>query len=72
MPIQIISNNGNPIFTSAAGLAKEDTTNITLKELADVNKEGLNNNDIMVYDSFSGKFVPVDKSIINDNDGGSF
>ncbi len=74
MPIKIISNSGNPVFTSAAGLAKEttNTSDITLADLADVNKAGLNDNDIMVYDSFSGKFVPVDKDIINNNDGGVF
>ena len=74
MPINIISNNGNAIFTSQAGLARdvasETTTNLV--DLHDVNKAGLNDNDIMVYDSFTGKFVPVDKDIINNNDGGVF
>ena len=74
MPINILSNNGNAIFTSSAGLARdvaaETTTNLV--DLHDVNKAGLNDNDIMVYDSFSGKFVPIDKDIINNNDGGVF
>ena len=43
-----------------------------LVDLQDVNKAGLNDNDIMVYDAFSGKFVPIDKDIINNNDGGVF
>ena len=74
MPIKIISNTGNPIFTSAQGLAMNNPTQaaVNLVDLQDVNKEGLNDNDIMVYDSFTGKFVPVDKDIINNNDGGVF
>ena len=74
MPINIISNNGNAIFTSQAGLARdvasETTTNLV--DLQDVNKAGLNDNDIMVYDSFTGRLVPIDKDIINNNDGGVF
>mgnify|MGYP001586103314 FL=1 len=74
MPINIISNNGNAIFTSQAGLARDVASETTTKlvDLHDVNKAGLNDNDIMVYDSFSGKFVPIDKDIINNNDGGVF
>ena len=74
MPIEIISNNGNAIFTSAAGLARDVAAEVTtnLVDLQDVNKAGLNDNDIMVYDAFTGKFVPVDKDIINNNDGGVF
>lgn len=74
MPINIISNNGNAIFTSQAGLARDVASETTTKlvDLHDVNKAGLNDNDIMVYDSFTGKFVPVDKDIINNNDGGVF
>ena len=74
MPIKIISNTGNPIFTSAAGLATTNASQaaVNLVDLQDVNKTGLNDNDIMVYDSFTGKFVPVDKDIINNNDGGVF
>mgnify|MGYP001579958785 FL=1 len=74
MPIKIISNTGNPIFTSAQGLATNNASQAAVKlvDLHDVNKAGLNDNDIMVYDSFSGKFVPIDKDIINNNDGGEF
>ena len=74
MPIEIISNNGNAIFTSAAGLARDVAAEVTtnLVDLQDVNKAGLNDNDIMVYDAFTGKFVPVDNDIINNNDGGVF
>ena len=43
-----------------------------LVDLNDVNKTGLNDNDVLVYDAGTGKFIPIDKSIINDNDGGVF
>ena len=74
MPIKIISNTGNAIFTAAQGLATNNASQaaVNLVDLQDVNKAGLNDNDIMVYDSFTGKFVPVDKDIINNNDGGVF
>ena len=84
MPIKVTSNNGNPIFssspllTSSAGLSGGggggggSSSNDFLVDLQDVNKAGLNDNDILVYDVGTGKFIPIDKSIINDNDGGVF
>ena len=84
MPIKVTSNNGNPIFssspllTSSAGLSGGggggggSSSNDFLVDLQDVNKAGLNDNDILVYDAGTGKFIPIDKSIINDNDGGVF
>jgi hypothetical protein len=83
MPIKVTSNNGNPIFssspllTSSAGLSGGGgggggTSNDFLVDLQDVNKSGLNDNDVLVYDASTGKFIPIDKSIINDNDGGVF
>ena len=48
------------------------TSSDFLVDLQDVNKSGLNNNDVLVYDASTGKFIPIDKSIINDNDGGVF
>ncbi len=83
MPIKVTSNNGNPIFssspllTSSAGLSGGGgggggTSSDFLVDLQDVNKTGLNNNDVLVYDASTGKFIPIDKSVINDNDGGVF
>ena len=84
MPIKVTSNNGNPIFssspllTSSAGLSGGggggggSSSNDFLVDLQDVNKAGLNDNDVLVYDAGTGKFIPIDKSIINDNDGGVF
>ncbi len=78
MPIKVTSNNGNPIFssspllTSSAGLSSGSSSNDFLVDLKDVNKIGLNDNDVLVYDAATGKFVPIDKTIINDNDGGVF
>ncbi len=81
MPIKVNSNNGNPIFTSspllttsvpASGGGGGGSSNDFLVDLSDVNKTGLNDNDVLVYDASSGKFVPIDRSIINDNDGGVF
>ena len=83
MPIKVNSNNGNPIFTSSPLLTTSvpasgggggggGSSNDFLVDLSDVNKTGLNDNDILVYDASSGKFIPIDKTIINDNDGGVF
>ena len=84
MPIKVTSNNGNPIFssspllTSSAGLSGGGggggggTSSDFLVDLQEVNKSGLNNNDVLVYDASTGKFIPIDKSVINDNDGGVF
>ncbi len=77
MPIKVTSNNGNPIFTSSPLLTTSVTggggsSNDFLVDLRDVNKAGLNDNDVLVYDASSGKFIPIDRSIINDNDGGVF
>ena len=79
MPIKIVSNSGNPIFSSSPLLTTSAATgggggasNDFLVDLEDVNKLGLNDNDVLVYDAGSGKFVPIDKTIINDNDGGVF
>ena len=82
MPIKVNSNNGNPIFTSSPLLTTSvpasggggggGSSNDFLVDLSDVNKTGLNDNDILVYDAGTGKFIPIDKTIINDNDGGVF
>ena len=84
MPIKVTSNNGNPIFssspllTSSAGLSGGGggggggTSSDFLVDLQDVNKSGLNNNDVLVYDASTGKFIPIDVDVINDNDGGVF
>jgi hypothetical protein len=78
MPIKVNTNSGNAIFssspllTSSAGLSSGSSSNDFLVDLKDVNKIGLNDNDVLVYDSATGKFVPIDKTIINDNDGGVF
>lgn len=78
MPIKIISNSSNPVFssspllTSSASAGGGGTSSDFLVDLRDVNKTGLNDDDILVYDAGSGKFVPIDKTVINDNDGGVF
>mgnify|MGYP000370270206 FL=1 len=81
MPIRIISNNGNPIFTTSPLLTTSvapggggggGTSQDFLVDLKDVDKTGLNDNDVLVYDAATGKFAPIDASIINDNDGGVF
>ena len=78
MPIKIISNTGNPIFSASPLLTSSASNNNTggssdfLVDLQDVNKAGLNDNDVLVYDAGTGKFVPIDKTVINDNDGGVF
>jgi len=75
MPIQVNNNTGNPIFTpqlstGRTGLADGETP--PLVDLSDVNKVGLNDNDVLVYDAASQKFKPIDIEVINDNDGGVF
>ena len=76
MPIQVNSNTGNPIFSPAirtgnvTGLAEGEVP--PLVDLSDVNKIGLNDNDVLVYDAESKKFNPIDIEVINDNDGGVF
>jgi hypothetical protein len=76
MPIQVNQNNGNPIFSPAlstgntGGLSADDHP--PLVDLSDVNKIGLNDNDVLVYDADSGQFKPIDIEVINDNDGGVF
>ncbi len=83
MPIRVISNNGNPIFTTSPLLTTSvapggggggggGTSQDFLVDLKDVDKTGLNDNDVLVYDAATGKFAPIDASIINDNDGGVF
>jgi len=70
MPIIVKNNDGNPVFSSSSTTSATVIGN--LANLEDVNSAGLNDNDIMVYDSATGKFIPVDKDVINDNDGGTF
>ena len=80
MPIRVISNTGNPIFTTSPLLTTSAAPASSggggsadfLVDLKDVNKQGLNDNDVLVYDAATGKFAPIDASIINDNDGGVF
>ena len=74
MPIQVNFNNGNPIFSPSltqeqAGLSGDTPL---LVDLSDVNKAGLNDNDVLVYNQSTGMFVPIDIEVINDNDGGVF
>ena len=78
MPIKVNSNSGNPIFSSSPLLTSSASTgggggsNDFLVDLKDVSKTGLNDNDVLVYDAGTGKFIPIDKTVINDNDGGVF
>tara|TARA_Y100000034_G_scaffold42611_1_gene52171 strand:+ start:324 stop:536 length:213 start_codon:yes stop_codon:yes gene_type:complete len=70
MPIIVKNNDGNLVFSSSSTTSATVIGN--LANLEDVNSTGLNDNDIMVYDATTGKFIPVDKDVINDNDGGTF
>lgn len=73
MPIQVNVNTGNPIFSPTTALQKAASGEIPpLVDLTDVNKVGLNDNDVLVYNQSTGKFVPMDIEVVNDNDGGTF
>lgn len=48
------------------------SSDVQVVDLADVDKTGLNNNDVLVFNSSTGKFTPIDIEVINDNDGGVF
>tara|TARA_Y100000590_G_scaffold428405_1_gene539662 strand:+ start:1816 stop:2079 length:264 start_codon:yes stop_codon:yes gene_type:complete len=48
------------------------TIDTQVVDLADVDRAGLNNNDVLVFDANTGKFKPLDIAVINDNDGGVF
>jgi len=72
MPIQVNFNSGNPIFSPTTALQKATTEIPPLVDLTDVNKTGLNDNDVLVYNETTGKFVPIDIEVVNDNDGGTF
>ena len=72
MPIQVNFNSGNPIFSPTTALQKATTDIPPLVDLTDVNKTGLNDNDVLVYNETTGKFVPIYIEVVNDNDGGTF
>jgi hypothetical protein len=72
MPIQVNMNTGNPIFSPTTSLQKAVSDIPPLVDLTDVNKTGLNDNDVLVYNETTGKFVPIDIEVVNDNDGGTF
>tara|TARA_Y100001938_G_C8093182_1_gene436384 strand:+ start:2519 stop:2755 length:237 start_codon:yes stop_codon:yes gene_type:complete len=78
MPIQVNSNNGNSTFSPAvssgivAGFQGTNTDHPPLVDLTDVNKAGLNNNDVLVWSEAQSKWVPMDIGVVNDNDGGEF
>ena len=73
MPIQVNSNSGNPIFSPSLSTQTGFTGDTPpLVDLADVNKAGLNDNDVLVFNASTGKFIPIDVEVINDNDGGTF
>tara|TARA_Y100001960_G_scaffold284039_1_gene319552 strand:- start:218 stop:481 length:264 start_codon:yes stop_codon:yes gene_type:complete len=48
------------------------TSDVQVVDLADVDRTGLNDNDVLVFDANTGKFKPLDIATINDNDGGVF
>ena len=74
MPIQVNSNNGNSIFSQSVATAATGFSGETppMVDLSDVNKTGLNDNDVLAYNAATGKFVPIVVEVINDNDGGVF
>ena len=74
MPIQVNFNNGNPVFSPGLGAATGTSSDDVppLVDLSDVNKVGLNDNDVLVYNEASKTWVPIDADVINNNDGGVF
>ena len=74
MPIQVNFNSGNPIFSPSLTTGQGTGTGEVppMVDLSDVNKTGLNDNDVLVYIAATQKFVPIDIDVINDNDGGVF
>ncbi len=72
MPIQVNSNNGNSIFSQSVAATGFSGETPPMVDLSDVNKTGLNDNDVLVYNASTGKFIPIDVEVINDNDGGVF
>lgn len=47
-------------------------SSINMVDLADVNPDDLNHNDVLVFDAISGHFKPIDIDVINNNDGGTW
>ena len=58
--------------STEASLGNQGATEQSMVDLSDVNKVGLNDNDVLVFDASTGKFKPIDIDVINDNDGGVF
>jgi hypothetical protein len=65
--VSINSQARETIRTVSVGLAT--TTNVALAQLTDVQAINPQNNDILVYDSGSGKYVVKQLPVLN---GGSF
>jgi len=59
-----------PATETAVSLSVDPDTYMT--KLGDVEPEGLDHNDVLVYDQVTGKFKPVDAEVINNNDGGTW
>ena len=74
IPTENIINKFNEGMRVAvvAGFQGTNTDHPPLVDLSDVNKAGLNDNDVLVYDQDAGKFVAMDITTVNDNDGGEF
>lgn len=58
--------------TTEAALGTTGSSATQMIDLSDVNKTGLNDNDVLVYDALSGTFKPLDIDVINNNDGGTW
>ena len=57
---------------STVATTQAGSSSTGMVDLSDVNTTGLNDNDVLVFDSGTGKFKPIDIDVINDNDGGVF
>jgi|TARA_B110000467_G_scaffold30402_1_gene27351 hypothetical protein len=58
--------------STSASLGATGLSSTAIVDLSDVNTSGLNDNDVLVFDALTGNFKPIDISVINDNDGGTF
>ena len=57
---------------STLSATEPSVSDLNMVDLADVNPDSLNHNDVLVFDAVNGKFKPIDIDVINNNDGGTF
>jgi hypothetical protein len=69
MAVRVSINNPQRAVIRSVGIAPSTTTVSSLRELNDVNATSLANNNTIVYDSASDKFVVKELPVLN---GGTF